>query len=143
MLAAPLLAGGASGLVAVAALAVAGVLRERGGWATALVAIAAFYVVFAIETGDRTTIVAQSGLATGFVVLALVGARTTPWVLVAGLAGHGVLDLVLDLSQANVAPDWWGPFCLGFDSVLGLALAVLLMRGAFVSASPDAPGAVG
>ena len=67
-------------------------LRERGGWATALVAIAAFYVVFAIETGDRTTIVAQSGLATGFVVL---------------------------------------------------ALAVLLMRGAFVSASPDAPGAAG
>jgi hypothetical protein len=29
---------------------------------------------------------------------------------------------------ANASPGWWGPFCLGIDVMLALALATMLWR---------------
>jgi len=125
----PLLAGVGLGGVTVALMAIGGVMNQRGTWATTMVAIASFYVVFAIQTGDKLEIVVHTGLAAGFVALAIIGARASSWILAAALLGHGIFDVLAGSVFANPAPGWWGPFCLGIDVVLALALAAILWRG--------------
>lgn len=122
----PLLAGTGLGVISVALMAVGGVMRQRGTWATTIVAIASFYVVFAIQSGDTLEIVAHTGLAAGFSALAIIGARTSSWLLATALLSHGIFDVVAESMIANPAPRWWGPFCLGIDVVLALALATML-----------------
>jgi hypothetical protein len=124
----PLLAGVGLGGVTVALMAIGGVMNQRGTWATIMVAIA-FYVVFAIQTRDTLEIVVHTGLAAGFVALAIIGARTSSWILAAALLGHGIFDVFAGSVISNPAPGWWGPFCLGIDVVLALALAAMLWRG--------------
>jgi hypothetical protein len=85
--------------------------------------------VFAIQTGDTLEIIVHSGLAAGFVILAIVGARASSWILAAALLGHGLSDVAVGSVLSNPAPNWWGPFCLGIDVILALALAVMLWRG--------------
>ena len=125
----PLLTGVGLGGLTVALMAIGGVMNQRGTRATAMVAIASFYVVFAIQTGDTLEIVVHTGLAAGFAALAIIGARTSSWILAAALLGHGIFDLFAGSAIANPAPGWWGPFCLGIDVALALALAAILWRG--------------
>jgi len=119
----PLLAGVGLGGATVALMVLGGVLNQRGTWATTMVAIASFYVVFAIQSGDTLEIIVHTGLAAGF------GARTSSWILAAALLAHGIFDVFVGLVIANPAPGWWGPFCLGIDVVLAMALATMLWRG--------------
>ena len=125
----PLLVGVGLGGVTVVLMALGGVMNQRGTWATTMVAIASFYVVFAIQTGDTLEIVVHTGLAAGFVALAIIGARTSAWLLAAALLAHGIFDVSAGLVIANPAPGWWGPFCLGIDVVLAIALGWMLWRG--------------
>lgn len=124
----PLLAGTGLGVITVALMAVGGVMNQRGTWATTMVAIASFYVVFAIQSGDTVEFVTHTGFAAGFSALAIFGARTSSWLLAAALLAHGIFDVVAESMIANPAPGWWGPFCLGIDMVLALALATMLWR---------------
>ncbi|KIN69930.1 hypothetical protein Z945_3822 [Sulfitobacter noctilucae] len=94
-----------------------------------MVAIASFYVVFAIQSGDTLEIIVHTGLAAGFAGLVIIGARTSSWILAAALLAHGIFDVFVGLVIANPAPGWWGPFCLGIDVVLAMALATMLWRG--------------
>jgi len=125
----PLVSGIVLGGVTVGLMAVGGVLRQRGTWATTMVAIASFYVVFAIQTGDMSEIVVHTGIAAGFAILAIIGARASSWILAAALLGHGIFDISVGSVLSNPAPNWWGPFCLGIDVVLAFALATVLWRG--------------
>lgn len=125
----PLLAGVGLGGVTVALMAIGGVMNQRGTWATIMVAVASFYVVFAFQTGETLEIVVHTGLATGFVALAIIGARTSAWLLATALLAHGIFDISAGLVIANPAPGWWGPFCLGMDLVLAAALGWMLWRG--------------
>jgi len=124
----PFVTGVVLGGATVCLMAVCGVLHQKGTWATTMVAIASFYVIFAIQTGDAMEIIVHTGLAAGFVILAIVGGRTSSWILAAALLGHGIFDIAVGSVLSNPAPNWWGPFCLGFDVVLALALAVMLCR---------------
>jgi len=126
---APFITGVVIGGATVGLMAVGGVLRQRGTWATTMVAIASFYVVFAIQTGDMTEIIIHAGLVAGFVTLAVIGAWKWSWILAVALLGHGIFDISVGLVVSNPAPNWWGPFCLGMDAVLALALAAMLWRG--------------
>ena len=126
---APVLAGLGLGGVAIGVMAFGGVMRQRGTWAATMVAIASFYVVFAIQSGDTFDIVVHTGLAIGFASLAIIGARTSGWILAAALLGHGIFDMSVGWVLANPAPGWWGPFCLGIDAVLAVALGLILWRG--------------
>jgi hypothetical protein len=90
---APFITGIVLGGATVSLMAVGGVLRQRGTWATTMVAIASFYVVFAIQTGDPMEIIVHTGLAAGFVILAIVGARAPSSILAAALLGHGLFDV--------------------------------------------------
>lgn len=114
----PLLTGVGLGGLTVALMAIGGVMNQRGTWATAMVAIASFYVVFAIQSGETQEIVVHAGLAAGFVALAIIRARSSSWILAAALLGHGIFDVFASSVIGNPAPGWWGPFCLGVDVVL-------------------------
>lgn len=125
----PLLAGVGLGGATIALMAIGGVLNQRGTWATTMVAIAFFYVVFAIQTGDTLEIVVHTSIAASFAALAIIGARISSWIIAAALLGHGIFDAFAGAVIANPAPEWWGLFCLGFDVVLALALAAALWCG--------------
>ena len=125
----PLLAGVGVGGATVAHMAIGGVMNQRGTWATTMVAIASFHVVFAIQTGNTLEIAVHTGLAAGFAALAIIGALTSSWILAAALLGHGIFDVFAGSVIANPAPGWWWSFCLGIDVVLALALAAMLWRG--------------
>ena len=102
----PFLTGVVLGGATIGLMAVGGVIRQEGTWATTMVAIASFYVVFAIQTGDMLEIVVHTGLATGFVTLAIVGARIFSWILAASLLGHGIFDILVGSVLSNPAPNW-------------------------------------
>ncbi|NBC19700.1 MAG: hypothetical protein GVY06_01415 [Alphaproteobacteria bacterium] len=125
-----LLAGIGLALAALSGMRLVGLHADRGVHSVVLIAIAVFYVVFAVEHGEAGEIAFQSLLALAFTALALLGYRRSLWWVVAGLALHGVYDIAVHGHGANPAPDWWGPFCLGVDLMLALGLAVWIRRGA-------------
>lgn len=124
----PLLIGITLGLSSVVLMALGGVARERSGYAVAMVAIAAFYPVFAVGRG-WDVFAFHAAVALLFVALAVIGARRSLWWIVAAMILHGLFDILDGLRAPDPSPDWWGPFCLGVDIAIGLALAGLLLRG--------------
>ena len=90
-------------------------------------AIALFYVVFAFENASLSTAVTHGLIASVFLAVAIVGARTSMWWVVLALAGHGTFDALAHLFANDPSPEWWGPFCLGVDVVLSGWLAALLI----------------
>ena len=133
----PLLIGVVLGIASVGLMALAGVARERGGYAVAMVAIAAFYPVFAVERG-WDVFAFHAVVASLFIALAVMGARQSLWWLVAAMILHGLFDMLDGLSAPDPSPGWWGPFCLGVDLAIGLSLAFLILRGP----SPSGHGAM-
>ena len=59
-------------------------------YALGLAAVAAIYVGFAVADGRSTVIAVEVCVGSVFVVVAAVGVTVSGWVLVAGLAGHGL-----------------------------------------------------
>jgi hypothetical protein len=62
-------------------------------YALSLALIAAVYIGFAVADGRPTVIAVETAVAAVFVVIAAAGVTVPAWLLVAGLAGHGVKDL--------------------------------------------------
>lgn len=105
--------------------------RDRAIYPTFLIAIASYYVLFAVLAGSRRAIVVESIIMTIFAGVAILGFRSSLWVVVAALAGHGALDLVHDRLVSNPGvPTWWPAFCLAYDVFLAFILAWLLHRNA-------------
>ena len=102
------------------------VAHERGTWAATMVAISAFYIVFSFEHGMGEA--EHVLIASLFALLAILGARFNAWLIVAALIGHGIFDAVVHLIFPDPSPEWWGPFCISVDIVLGLWLATLIIQ---------------
>jgi hypothetical protein len=49
-------------------------------------------VLFAAMSGSVYTVLTESIVMTGFSIAAVVGFKSSPWIVVGGLAGHGVFD---------------------------------------------------
>ena len=62
-------------------------------YALRLVLIASVYIGFAVADGRGTVLAVKSGVAGMFVIVAAAAITSTRWLLVAGLAGHGLKDL--------------------------------------------------
>jgi hypothetical protein len=58
-----------------------------------LVLIASVYIGFAVADGRPKVIVAESVVASVFVVVAAVAVTGSVWLIVIGLVGHGLKDL--------------------------------------------------
>jgi hypothetical protein len=109
--------------------ALTGFDRDRVFYPTMAVVVATYYILFAVLGGSMKVLLLESLIACAFVALAVVGFKKSLWLAVAGLAGHGVFDSFHHLLIHNPGlPVWWPGFCLSFDILAGLFLAMLLMR---------------
>jgi hypothetical protein len=104
---------------------VAGLDRERAFYSTVLVVVASYYVLFAVIGGSTHALVLESIGLGGFAVLAAAGFKHSAWIVVAGLAGHGVFDYFhADVVSNPGVPEWWPAFCLAYDVGAAVLLAV-------------------
>jgi hypothetical protein len=78
---------------------------------------------------QEITLAPESALASAFVAVAAVGVTVSPWLLVAGLAGHGFKDLWQHRYQFVAKTRWWPPFCLVVDWTVSAIIAVALLAG--------------
>jgi len=99
-------------------------------YAMGLVLIASVYVGFAVADGRPAVIAVESGVVGVFVVVAAAAVTGTPWLLVVGLAGHGLKDLWQHRRQFVANTRWWPPFCMVVDFVAAAVIAVEIVAGA-------------
>jgi hypothetical protein len=106
-----------------------GLDRDRAFYPTVLIVIATYYILFA-AIGRSTPALGLECLITAvFATLAVAGFKKNLWMIVAGLAGHGVFDFFHHLLISNPGvPVWWPDFCLAFDVLAAGFLALLLMQ---------------
>jgi hypothetical protein len=110
--------------------------RDRSFAPIVLIVIASYYILFAVIGGSQRTVVTESLVATGFLLIALIGFKRNLWLVAAAIAGHGLFDFVHGFFIDNPGvPSWWPGFCLAFDVLFGVWLVVLLVRRANPSLS--------
>ncbi len=103
--------------------------RDRVFYATLVIVNASYYILFAAMGASTTALIWESLITCIFAVVAVAGYKKNSWLIVAGLIGHGLFDSVHHLFIRNPGvPVWWPGFCLSFDVLAGLFLAVLVMR---------------
>ena len=101
--------------------------KERSFYPVVLIVIANLYLLFAAMAGSTDSLVAAAIPALVFVAMAALGFRKTPWLVVAGLALHGVFDFFHHVLMANPGvPVWWPGWCLAYDVVAAAYLAALI-----------------
>ena len=120
------------GLILSAAVAgfavIVGFDRERSFYATALIVIATYYVLFAVQGASARTLVIEIIAAGVFSAFAALGFRTNLWLVAAATIGHGVFDFLHHLFIENPGvPLWWPGFCGAFDVIFGAFLAMRLL----------------
>ena len=120
---------GATLALAVALLGrVAGLDRDRAFYAVALLVIGSYYILFAVLGGAPGDLPTELLIYVPFAALAVAGFRTTMWLVVAGLAGHGVLDAAYpDLVAGRGVPAFWPVFCMAYDIVAAACLGALIL----------------
>jgi len=59
-----------------------------------MIVIASYYVLFAVMSGSVQTVVIESVVMTLFAAAAVAGFKSSAWIVVAALAGHGAFDAV-------------------------------------------------
>ena len=122
------------GIVASAGVAVfaryVGLDRDRAFYPTVVIVVALYYVLFAVLSGSVQTIVLESVVMSLFAIAAVVGFKSSAWIVVAALAGHGIFDAVHGhIIENAVVPAWWPAWCLSYDVGAAAWLGWLLRRG--------------
>ena len=79
--------------------------------------------------GRWHVIAIESGVAGLFVVVAAMSVSVSAWLLVLGLAGHGLKDLWQHRTQFVRNTRWWPPFCATVDWVAAAILAGAMLTG--------------
>ncbi|MGY1806336.1 hypothetical protein ACI8AF_03115 [Blastococcus sp. SYSU D00669] len=130
---APLLWGAVLGVVQAASPLAFPWLRPDTVYALGLALIAAVYIGFAVADGRPHVLAVEVVVAAVFVVLAAVALAATPWLLVAGLAGHGLKDTWQHRTGFVAGTRWWPPFCAAVDWVAAALVAIALGTGAGLS----------
>jgi hypothetical protein len=104
--------------------------RDRAFYPTVTIVVASYYVLFAVMSGSVQTAVVESAVMALFAAAAVAGFKSSTWIVVVALAGHGVFDAVHGRLIENAGmPAWWPAWCLAYDVGAAAALAWLLRRG--------------
>ena len=107
----------------------AGFDRDRVFYPTLLIVIATYYILFAVMGSSAPALTIESSVAVVFLMLAVAGFKKNLWWVVAALGAHGVFDFFHRMFIQNPGvPVWWPGFCLSFDVLAGIFLALLLVR---------------
>jgi hypothetical protein len=126
---APMLGGIVVGLLQAATPLAFWWLDNATVYALGLVGIAFIYVGFAVADGRARVIAVESTVTFGFVVVAAAAVTGSPWLLVIGLAGHGIKDLWQHRSHFVANTRWWPPFCMVVDWVVAAIIAGEIAAG--------------
>ena len=103
--------------------------RDRAFYATVLIVVASYYVLFAVMGGGGQVLVAELLGMSVFGAAAVIGFKLSPWIVAAGLVVHGIFDSFHGRVIANPGmPPWWPAFCGSYDVCAGVILAWLLWR---------------
>jgi hypothetical protein len=104
--------------------------RDRAFYPTVIIVVALYYVLFAAMSGSAETVLLESIVMIGFAIAAVVGFKSSAWIVVGALAGHGVFDgFHGQVIQNSGVPVWWPAFCLAYDLGAAAILALLVRRG--------------
>jgi hypothetical protein len=135
------LVGIALALVVASFARLTGLDRDRAFYPTVAIVIALYYVLFAVMgTSSHALLVDSLGMA-AFAGIAVIGFKVNLWLVVAALAGHGVLDVFHPQVVDNPGvPEWWPPFCMAYDVGAAAFLAWLLLRGKIAARAAGASG---
>jgi hypothetical protein len=99
-------------------------------YALGLAVIAPIYIGLAVGGDGRWRVIAvETGVASGFILIAAAAITGTPWLLVVGLAGHGLKDLWQHRTHFVANTKWWPPFCLVVDFVVAAIIVVEIIGG--------------
>src|SRR5262245_53630416 len=102
--------------------------KDRSFYPVVLIVIATLYLLFAAMAKSTGSLVAEDIPALVFVAMATIWFRKTPWLVVAGLALHGIFDFFHHAVIANPGvPTWWPGWCLSYDVVAAAYLAALIL----------------
>jgi hypothetical protein len=126
----PAICGAAAGALQAASPLAFWWLEPRTVYALGLAIIAAIYVGFSVADGRWKVIAVESSVAGFFVVVAAASVTGSAWLLVLGLAGHGLKDLWQHRTHFVGNTRWWPPFCATVDWVAAGILACALLLGA-------------
>jgi hypothetical protein len=98
-------------------------------YALGLPLIAAVYIGLAVADGRPKVIAVESVVVAAFVVVAAMAVTGPAWLLVVGLAGHGLKDVWQHRTQFVANTRWWPPFCAAVDFVAALILLIAIVAG--------------
>ena len=99
-----------------AAAAALGMDRERVFYPAVVMAVASYYLAFAVADGRNGVMLSEVAIAAVFIAGAVAGFKLNPWIAVVALAGHGVMDGFHHLLVHNTGvPQVWPGFCMSFD----------------------------
>ena len=106
-----------------------GLDRERAFYSTVLAVVGSLYGLFAVMSGSTHTLLLESIGIAAFLLLSALGFKFSPWILVAGLFGHGVFDFFHPHVISNTGvPAFWPDFCMSYDITAAAYLAWLIWR---------------
>jgi hypothetical protein len=107
-----------------AAVAALGMDRERVFYPAVVIAVASYYLAFAVVDGRGSVMRAELAIAAVFIAGAVLGFRRNPWIAVLALGAHGLMDGVHHLLVANDGvPAVWPGFCMSFDVTAAVIVA--------------------
>ena len=109
---------------------IVGLDRDRAFYPTVMIVIALYYVLFAAMSGSVQTMIIESVVMALFAAAAVAGFKSSAWIVVVALAGHGVFDAVHGYVIQNAGvPAWWPALCFAYDVGAAAGLGWLLRRG--------------
>ena len=107
-----------------------GLDRDRAFYPTVTIVVASYYVLFAAMSGSMEVVAIESLVMMLFVAAAVAGFKSSAWIVVVALAGHGVFDAVHGSVIENAGmPAWWPAWCLSYDVGAAACLGWLLRGG--------------
>ncbi len=102
--------------------------RDKAFYPVVLIVIASYYVLFAAMAGEGHELLVEAAIFGLFATVAVAGFRSGAWLVVAGLAAHGLYDLARQsFLESRGVPEWWPTFCLAYDLTAAAGLAALLL----------------
>jgi len=113
--------------------------RDRAFYPTVLIVVATYYVLFAVIDGGHDVLFSEIAIAAVFAAFAVAGFKRNLWLVVAALAGHGVMDFFHhDLVHNTGVPAAWPGFCAAYDLTAAAFLSgVLAFRGSYKGDSTE------
>jgi hypothetical protein len=108
-----------------------GMDRERVFYPAVVMAVASYYLAFAVVDGRSEIMLSEVAIAAVFIAGAVAGFKYSPWIAVVALGGHGVMDGFQHLLVHNAGvPRSWPGFCGSFDVTAAVLVALVMLARA-------------